>query len=100
MADGSNINGVPRDWSKGIHSVIIVTKPNFPPYTYYHKIGHQINECPFVEKNVRQRFAEHFQNLYSELARVIMYILNQGIYTMRRLEFQIDLENICGEITE
>jgi len=100
LADGSNISGVPRDWSRGIHSVNTITRPNSPPCTYYHKIGHKINECPFVEKNLRQRFAEHFQNLNSEPTRVIVYILNHRIYTMRRSKFQIDLENICGDMTE
>jgi len=37
--------------------------PNFPHCTYCHEIGHQINECPFVEDNVKKGFVEHFQNL-------------------------------------
>jgi hypothetical protein len=47
-----------------------VPRPNSPHCTYYSQIGHQINECPFIEYNVRQGFLEHFQNLNSELARV------------------------------
>jgi hypothetical protein len=47
-----------------------VPKPNSPHCTYCHQIGHQINECPFIENNVRQGFAEHFQNLNLELERV------------------------------
>jgi len=47
-----------------------VQRPNSPCYTYYHQIGHQINECPFIEDNVRQRFVEHFQNLNLEPIRV------------------------------
>ncbi len=41
----------------------IVPRPNSPRCTYYHQIGHQINEFSFIENNVRQRFVEHFQNL-------------------------------------
>ncbi len=37
--------------------------PNFPHCTYCHEIGHQINECPFIEDNVKKGFVEHFQNL-------------------------------------
>jgi hypothetical protein len=40
-----------------------VPRPNPPHCTYCHQIGHQINECPFIEDNVRQRFVEHFQIL-------------------------------------
>ncbi len=47
-----------------------VPRPNSPHCTYYHQIGHQINECPFIEDNVKQGFVEHFQNLNLELARV------------------------------
>jgi hypothetical protein len=43
-----------------------VSKPNFPRCTYCHQIRHQINECPFIENNVRQRFVEHFLNLNLE----------------------------------
>jgi len=46
-----------------------VIGPNSPRCTYCHAIGHEINECPFIEDNVRQGFAEHFQNLNLELAR-------------------------------
>jgi hypothetical protein len=44
---------VPRDWNRGIHSVNKVPRPNFPCCTHCHKIRHQINECPFIENNVR-----------------------------------------------
>jgi hypothetical protein len=37
--------------------------------TYYHQIGHQINECPFIKDNARQGFVEHFQNLNLEPAK-------------------------------
>jgi hypothetical protein len=37
-----------------------VPRPNPPRNIYYHQIGHQIHECPFVED---------FQNLNPELAR-------------------------------
>jgi hypothetical protein len=47
-----------------------VPRPIPPHYTYYRRIGHQINECPFIENNVRQGFAKHFQNLNPKLARV------------------------------
>ncbi len=57
--------GIPRDWNKGIH-----IRPNSPCCTYCHQIGHQINECSFIEDSVRQGFAEHFQNLDVEPARV------------------------------
>jgi hypothetical protein len=50
--------------------VNIVPRPNPPRYTYCHQIGHHINECSFIEDNVKQRFVEHFQNLNLELARV------------------------------
>ncbi len=66
----SIISGVPREWSKGIHSVNRLPRPNYPHCTYCHQIRHQINECPFIEENMRQRFVEHFQNLNLELARV------------------------------
>jgi hypothetical protein len=52
--NGSIVRGVPRDWSKGIHNVNKVPRPNSPCCTYCHQIGHQINECPFIENNVRQ----------------------------------------------
>jgi hypothetical protein len=51
--NGSIVRGVPRDWNKRIHNVNKVPKPNSPCYTYCHQIGHQINECPFIENNVR-----------------------------------------------
>jgi hypothetical protein len=38
--NGSIVSGVPRDCSRGIHSVNIVPKPNSPRCTYYHHIGH------------------------------------------------------------
>jgi hypothetical protein len=48
--NGSIISGVPRDWCRKIHSVNKVPRPNFSHCTYCHQIGHQINECPFIEK--------------------------------------------------
>ncbi len=36
-----------------------VPRPNCPRCTYWHQIGHQINECLFIEDNVRQIFVEH-----------------------------------------
>jgi hypothetical protein len=68
--NGSIINGVPWDWSRGIHKVNIVSRPNSPCRTYCHQIGHHFNECPFIEENVRQGFVEHFQNLNLEVARI------------------------------
>jgi hypothetical protein len=61
--NGSIVKGLPRDWSKGIHNVNKVQRPNLPCYTYCHQIGHQINECPFIEDNVKQGFAKHFNNM-------------------------------------
>jgi hypothetical protein len=58
--NASIVRGVPRDWSKGIHNVNIVPKPNFPRCTYCHQIRHQINECPFIENNMGQGFVVHF----------------------------------------
>jgi hypothetical protein len=46
-----------------------VPRPKPPQCTYCHQVGHQINECPFIENNVKQRFAEHFQNLNLSLGR-------------------------------
>jgi hypothetical protein len=57
--NGSIVREVPRDLSRGIHNVNKVPKPNYLCCTYYHQIGHQINECPFIEDNVRQGFAKH-----------------------------------------
>jgi hypothetical protein len=68
--NGSINNGVPRDWNRGIHSVNIVPRPNSPRCTYCHQIGYQINQCPFIEDNVKQGFAEHFQNLNLEPSRI------------------------------
>jgi hypothetical protein len=48
--NGSVINGIPRDCNRGFHSVNKIRIPNFPCCTYYHQIGHQINECPFIEE--------------------------------------------------
>ncbi len=67
--NGSIIRGVPRDWSKKIHSVNKVPRPTSPCCTYCHQIRHQINECPFIENNVKQGFTERFQNLNLEHAR-------------------------------
>jgi len=49
----SIVRRVPRDWSKRIHSVNKVPRPSPPHNIYYHQIGHQIHECPFVENNVK-----------------------------------------------
>ncbi len=68
--NGSINNGVPRHWNKVMHCVNKVPRPNSPRCTYCHQIGHQINECPFIEDNVKQRFADHFQNLNLEPSRV------------------------------
>ncbi len=68
--NGSTSSGVPRDWSRGIHSINKVPRPNSPHSTYCHQSKHQINEYPFIEDNVRQGFAKHFQNLNLELAKV------------------------------
>jgi methyl coenzyme M reductase subunit D len=68
--NGSIVIGILRDWSKGIHNVNRVLRPNFPRCTYCHQIGHQINECPFIEDYVRQGFAEHFQNLNPDFTKV------------------------------
>jgi hypothetical protein len=58
--NGSIVRGVPRGWNRGIHIVNIIPRPNLPHCTYCHQIRHQINECPFIEDNVSQRFVEHF----------------------------------------
>jgi ribosome modulation factor len=42
-------------------------------------MGHQINECPFTENNVRQGFTKHFQNLNLELARAKNYGYNESM---------------------
>jgi hypothetical protein len=47
-----------------------VPRPNSPSCTYCHQIGHQINECPLIEDNMKQGFVEHFQNLNLKLARI------------------------------
>jgi hypothetical protein len=47
-----------------------VPRPNPPRCTYYHQIGHEINECPFIEDNMKQRNIEHLQNLNPKFARV------------------------------
>ncbi len=38
--NGSIIRGIPRDWSRKIHNVNIVPRPNPPQCTYCHQIGH------------------------------------------------------------
>jgi hypothetical protein len=38
--NGNIISGIPRDWSKRIHSVNKVPRLNSPCCTYYHQIGH------------------------------------------------------------
>ncbi len=68
--NGSIISGVPKDQSRGIHNVNKVPRQNSPCCTYCHQIGHQINECPFIEENVRQGFTKHFQNLNPKLVRI------------------------------
>jgi hypothetical protein len=60
---GNIVRRVSRDLSKGIHSVNRVPRLNPQQCMYCHQIGHQINECPFIEDNVKQGFVEHFQNL-------------------------------------
>ncbi len=47
-----------------------VPRSNSPRCTYCHQIRHHINECPFIENNVRQGFAKHFQNLNPKPARI------------------------------
>jgi hypothetical protein len=42
------------DWNKKVHNVNKVPRPNPLRCTYYHKVGRQINECPFIEDNVKQ----------------------------------------------
>jgi hypothetical protein len=54
--NGNIVKGFPKDWSRGIHSVNIIPRPNSPCCTYCHQIGHKINECPFIEYNVKQGF--------------------------------------------
>jgi hypothetical protein len=99
--NGSINSGVPRDWSRRIHSVNRVPRPNSPHCTYRHQIGNQINECPFIEDNVRQGFVEHFQNQNLELARVgNMDLLSKRICNKRKLKIQIDLENRSKDIIE
>jgi sulfatase maturation enzyme AslB (radical SAM superfamily) len=46
-----------------------IPRPNLLRCTYCHQIGHQINECPFIEDNVKQRFVEHFQKLNLKVAK-------------------------------
>jgi hypothetical protein len=58
--NGNIVRRVPRYWNREIHNVNIVPRPNSPHCTYCHQIGHQINECPFIENNVKQGFVEHF----------------------------------------
>jgi hypothetical protein len=50
------VKRIPRDWNKHIHNVNKLPRPNFPRCTYYHQIGHLINEYPFIEDNARQGF--------------------------------------------
>ncbi len=57
----------------GVEEFIVsnkVPRPNSPRCTYYHQIEHQINECPFIENNVRQGFIEKFQNLNPKPTKV------------------------------
>ncbi len=68
--NGIIVRRVLRYWNKRIHNVNRVPKLNLPRYTCYHQIGNQINECPFIENNVKQGFVEHFQNLNPELAKI------------------------------
>jgi hypothetical protein len=65
--NGNIVKGVPKDWSRRINNVNKVPKPNLPHCTYYHQIGHQINECPFIQNNVKKGFSKHFQNLNPKL---------------------------------
>ncbi len=55
-----------------------VPRPNSPHCTYYHQIRHQINECPFIEDNVKQGFVRinnhgHIEpkDLYHERVRIL-----------------------------
>jgi hypothetical protein len=50
-----------------------VPRPNLPHCTYYHHIGHHINECPFIKNNVRQGFAEHFQSKENKSKKTIKW---------------------------
>ncbi len=46
---------------QGIRGIDNANKvPNSLHCTYNHQIGHQINECLFIEDNVTQGFVEHF----------------------------------------
>jgi hypothetical protein len=38
--NGSMVRRIPRDWSRKIHNVNIVPRPNPPQCTYCHQIGH------------------------------------------------------------
>jgi len=68
--NGSTNSGVPRFWSRGIHSINKVPRPNSPHCTYCHQNKHQINECPFIEDNVRQGFAKHLKHLNPKPTRI------------------------------
>ncbi len=68
--NGRIIRGVPKDWTKITHNVNRVPRPNFPCYIYCHQIGHEINECPFIEDNAKQGFVGHFLNLNPKLTKV------------------------------
>jgi hypothetical protein len=88
--NGIIVRGIPRDWSRRIHSVNKIPRPNSPRCTYRHQIGHQINECPFIEDNVKQGFVKHFQNMNPKLARVRNHghIELEDLYH-ERVKFQI-----------
>ncbi len=96
--NGSIIRGVSRDWSTRIHSVNIVPRPHC---TYCHQIGQQINECPFIEDNVKQGFVEHFYNLNSEPRRIrnhghieLKNLYHKRVKTLDRLKEQTWKDNI------
>jgi len=84
-----------------------VPRPNSPRCTYYHQIGHQINECPFIEDNVKQGFVEHFQNLNLEPARIENHghiepkdLYHERVRILNRLRKQIWRDNIMEMIVQ
>jgi hypothetical protein len=99
--NGSIVRRVPRDWSRGIHSVNIVPRLNSPHCTYYHQIGHQINERPLIDDDVRQGFAKNFQNLNLKHARTNNHghieskdLYHERIIIPNRLKKKIWINNI------
>ncbi len=47
-----------------------ILRPNSPRCTYCHQTRRQINECPLIKDNVKQGFAQHFQNQNLKPSRV------------------------------